>query len=193
MTTALLQTSWCGPHSTLSEPWNRQIAIDREAISFEQPRSGILAFGRAVLKPLVEYVKESVVKSSESLSPPLARRVAELAALQANWDGEGAEAVKPHVLADSVDFIKQLNHKSAGFQEPFLAPLYTGFIQLEWHSAKRSLELEATDGDWAAVGTEIAVTGERQYFTADCKRNNVERLKTFYDWVAGDELVWPSL
>jgi hypothetical protein len=147
------------------------------------------------IKPtsIAESLKGLAVNASSSLSPHLRQRISELAALESNWDGEGAKPVKPHVLADAVETLKRLSLLGAAFREPFIAPMFDGFVQLEWHSDKRSLDIEAVDKGWSAVGTLIGAGGNRHYYTGEFERNDFARIANFYQWILGEELIWPSL
>jgi hypothetical protein len=142
---------------------------------------------------IADSLKELAVAASSSLSPRLRQRITELACLETNWDGEGAKPVKPHVLADAVETLRRLSLLGAAFQEPFVAPTFDGFVQLEWHNDKRSLDIEAVDKGWSAVGTLIGAGGNRHYYTAEFERNDFTRIANFYQWISGDESIWPSL
>lgn len=142
---------------------------------------------------MAESVKKLALNASNSLSPQLHQGIKELANLKEDWDGEGAKPVKAHVLADAVDTLKQLSLLARVFHEPFVAPTFDGFVQLEWHGETRSLDIEAVDKGWSAVGTLIGADGNRHYYTAEFERNNFSQVARFYQWVVGDELIWPSL
>lgn len=142
---------------------------------------------------IAESVREVAVDSSAFLSICLRQRINELASLQENWDGEGAKAVKPHVLADVVETLRRLSRQPV-FREPFLAPTFDGFVQMEWHDEKRWLDVEATVKGWSAVGTAIGSDGNRYYYTADFERSDFAQLERFYHWLLSDGLLtWPSL
>ncbi len=152
-------------------------------------------YGVRGLKPvgIAESVKEIAFDSSSALSAQLRHRVGELANLKANWDGEGARPVKPHVLADAVETLKRLSLQTSVFREPFLAPTFDGFVQIEWHEEQRRLDLEAVEKGWSAVGTMVGSEDQRHYYTAEFERNDIAQLVKFYQWLLGDELIWPSL
>lgn len=161
----------------------------------EMPLRAVGAFGLApfMTTGIAEAVSHIVVGRSAELSPSLRQRIAQLSRLEANWDGEGTKAIKSYVLADVVEALKRFNLQPVPYREPFLAPTFDGFIQLEWHDKKRSLEIEAIDQGWSLVGTMIGNNGNRQYFTAECERSDFQTLEKFYEWFAGAELIWPSL
>ncbi len=152
-------------------------------------------FGGKDIHPrsIAESVKDLAVSASSSLSPSLRPRISELANLKADWDGEGAKPVKSHVLADAVETLKRLSLFAKDFHEPFIAPTFDGFLQLEWHGVKRSLDIEAVDKGWTAVGTLVESDGNRYYHTANFERNDFPQVAKFYQWFWGDELIWPSL
>ena len=134
-----------------------------------------------------------VVGRSVDLSPSLRQRIAELSGLKPNWDGERAKVIKPHVLADVIETLKRFAQGTDCFREPFLAPTFDGFVQMEWHDKKRSLEIEAVNQGWSCAGAMIGNDGNRHYFTAECERSDFQRLEKFYEWFVGAELIWPSL
>jgi len=140
-----------------------------------------------------EFVTQCVIARVAYLSPSLRQRIAELSALEPNWDGERAKAIKSHVLADVTEVLTRFSHRSDAFREPFLVPTFDGFAQMEWHDKKRSLEIEAVAQGWSLVGTAIGSDGERNYYTAECERSDFQTLETAYDWFVGVELIWPSL
>jgi hypothetical protein len=142
---------------------------------------------------IAEAVERRTVEAAASLPVQLRDRISELAALEPNWDGEGAKAVKPHVLADVVETLKRLSQRTDEFREPFLAPTFDGFVQMEWREGARDLEIEATEKGWSAVGIMLNRNSERYYYTAELARNDFAQLLRFYQWFSADELIWPSL
>jgi hypothetical protein len=152
-----------------------------------------LSFAPFTTTGIAETVSYIVAGRSAVLSPSLRQRIAQLSQLDVNWDGEGAKAIKPYVLADVIEALKRFSFQSIPFREPFLAPAFDGFIQMEWHDKKRSLEIEAIDQGWSLVGTMFGNDGNCHYFTAECERSDFQRLEKFYEWFAGAELIWPSL
>lgn len=142
---------------------------------------------------IAESVQRTVVETAASLSIQLRQKINELAALESNWDGEQAKPVKPHVLADVVETLKRLGQQTDVFREPFLAPTFDGFVQMEWREDKRCLDIEAVETGWSAVGTMIGSDGQRVYFTAEFERNDFAQVVNFYQWLYGSELIWPSL
>jgi len=140
---------------------------------------------------VAESVKRTAAETAASLSAQLRQKINELLALESNWDGEQAKPVKPHVLADMVETLRRLGQQTDNFREPFLAPTFDGFVQMEWHEKERSLDIEAVDKGWSVVGSEIGSDGLYHYHTAEFERNDFAPLLNCYKWVSGNELVWP--
>lgn len=134
-----------------------------------------------------------IVANAAGLPPALRLRVEVLSKLPQNWDGEGALAVRRHALADVIGALKIISESAGSLREPFIAPLFNGFLQMEWHDPKRSLEIEAKPGGWYLVGTVLPVDGKRVYFTSECERGNLQKLVPFYQWFVNAELLWPLL
>jgi hypothetical protein len=140
---------------------------------------------------IAQSVKSATVASAASLSAQLRQKINELVALKPDWDGEHAQPVNPHVLSDVVEILSRLSKQTDDFHEPFLAPTFDGFVQMEWREKTRSLDIEAVDKGWSAVGTEIGPDGQRQYHTTEFERNDLARLVKCYKWLSGGELIWP--
>jgi hypothetical protein len=141
---------------------------------------------------IAAYLAQIVIGRSAHLSPSLRQRIVELSDLRPNWDGEKAKVIKSHVLADVIEVLMRFARRAESFREPFLAPTFEGFVQMEWHDKRRSLEIEAVNHGWSLVGTTIGQEGKRDYFTAACERSGFQELETFYGWFLGAELIWPS-
>jgi hypothetical protein len=60
--------------------------------------------------------------------------------LAPNWDGYGAPAIDPAVIASSSSFVAKLPGNLA--PRPRVVPTANGMLQLEWHAGPKSLELE---------------------------------------------------
>lgn len=142
---------------------------------------------------IAESVKRTAVETAASLSAQLRQKINALVALESNWDGEQAKSVKPHVLADVVETLRQLSQRTDKFCEPFLAPTFDGFVQMEWRENNRSLDIEAVDKGWSAVGTEIGPDGQRHYHIGEFERNDFAQLMNCYKWFSGNESIWPLL
>ncbi len=63
-----------------------------------------------------------------------------LGELSPNWDGYGAPAIDPAVIAAVRSFVARIPHGLA--PRPRVVPMSSGMVQLEWHAGARSLELE---------------------------------------------------
>jgi hypothetical protein len=142
---------------------------------------------------IAESVKRTVVETAASFSVQLRQKINGLLALESNWDGEQAKPVNPHVLSDVVETLKQLSQQTDKFHEPFLAPTFDGFVQMEWRENKRSLDIEAVDQGWSAVATEIGPDGQRHYHLAEFERHDFAHLLNCYKWFSGHESIWPLL
>jgi hypothetical protein len=140
---------------------------------------------------IAESVDQIVMGRAAEFSPTLRQRITELLNLKPNWDGEGAKGIKVHVLADVIEGLKRIAGGLDYFREPFLAPTFDGFVQMEWHSERRSLEIEAVDQGWSYVGTVITNDTKRWYLTAVGERSDFQKLKKYYEWYEGSELIWP--
>jgi hypothetical protein len=141
---------------------------------------------------IADSVNRIVIGRSAVLSPSLRQRIGELSDLEPSWDGETAKPVKAPVLGDIVEFLRRLVQQTSAFREPFVTPTFDGFVQIEWHDKKRSLEIEAVGQGWSVVGSSTDKNGNRLYFDAECERSNFEQLGKFYEWFVGNELIWPS-
>ena len=142
---------------------------------------------------ITDTITRIVVDRSADLPASLRARIQELSELPENWDGEGAKAVKMHVLADIVEVLRRFSQRRGGLDTPFLAPIFEGFVQIEWHGPKRSLEIEAVSQGWSVVGTLHRADGGHSYFLGECGRSDFVKLQEFYEWLLGTELIWPSL
>jgi len=140
---------------------------------------------------IADQATETVFVISDQLSPKLRQRIIELAGLRPNWDGEGAKPVKLSALVNAVGLLSYLSQRSDDFRAPFLVPTFDGFVQIEWHCEKRSLDFEHVMSGWCVVGTMVGSDGTRHYYTQDCRSGDYARLKGYYEWFLGTELLWP--
>ena len=60
--------------------------------------------------------------------------------LEPNWDGYGAPAIDPAVIAAAEAFVARLPGNVGS--RPRVVPMANGTLQLEWHAGAKSLELE---------------------------------------------------
>jgi hypothetical protein len=66
-----------------------------------------------------------------------------LTALKPNWDGEGANRVKPEIIEAARDLISALPRSiKAKVKVPAVVPMRKGNLQFEWHDGPKTLELE---------------------------------------------------
>src|SRR5208282_331401 len=128
---------------------------------------------------IADSVNRIVIGRSAALSPSLRQRVGELSDLRPNWDGEVAKSVKAPVLGDAVEFLRRLAQRTSAFREPFIVPTFDGFVQIEWHDKKRSLEIEAVVQGWSVIGSLTGKDGNRLYFDAECERSDFGHLEKF--------------
>lgn len=66
-----------------------------------------------------------------------------LAALQPNWDGEGARKIDGRLIAAAREFVSRLPGRiKADVAIPAVVPMRKGNLQFEWHDGPRTLEVE---------------------------------------------------
>jgi hypothetical protein len=68
-----------------------------------------------------------------------------LAALEPNWDAQGARAIDPVIVEAARRFVHHLSADLIG--TPAVVPMAKGNLQFEWHEGSRSLELEIESRD----------------------------------------------
>jgi hypothetical protein len=68
------------------------------------------------------------------------RKLAELAALEADWDGEGAAATDPAVVADAEILADWLARRH--LPRPSIVPCRDGCLQFEWNAGDDGIELD---------------------------------------------------
>jgi hypothetical protein len=68
------------------------------------------------------------------------RELDRLAALEPNWDAEGAPPINPQIIQAARDFISRLPENIASI--PAVVPSGAGTLQFEWNEGPRTLELE---------------------------------------------------
>ncbi len=156
-------------------------------VQVKQPHWNGLTAGNAI----ADFVRATALEKARSLTDSLRRKMSDLAALEQNWDGEGAQPVKESVLADVAEALRRLRQGALTFREPFLAPTFDGFVQIEWGGRQRSLDIEAVETGWSAVGTVISPQGKRGYETGEFERNDFARFRRCYDWLCSNDALWP--
>ncbi len=67
-----------------------------------------------------------------------------VAALEANWDAQGAHPVKSAIVEAARELLSSLPRemKNNGTPIPAVVPMRKGNLQFEWHAGPRTLELE---------------------------------------------------
>lgn len=137
-------------------------------------------------------VRDIALRTARLLGDRLHHRICVLAALGPNWDGDRGEPVKSHVLAEAVETLRRLKWQfGRNFAEPSLVPTFDGFLQVEWHEKNRSLDLEAVNKGWSAVGTSKTPLGKNEYSEGEFERSDFDKIVRLYLWVTGSELLWP--
>jgi hypothetical protein len=71
--------------------------------------------------------------------------ISALNGLRPGWDGYGAPAIDPGIIASAHRLIKALPENLAF--RPRVVPMSTGNLQFEWHHGKKVLELEFESAD----------------------------------------------
>ncbi len=73
----------------------------------------------------------------------VSRELDRLAALEPNWDAEGAGSISSQIIQAARDFAKDLPENIVA--PPAVVPKAAGNLQFEWNDGPRSLELEVED------------------------------------------------
>ena len=84
---------------------------------------------------------------------PVRQGFARVAALEDNWDGEGARRIAPAMLERALKSLEQLLPRHAF--PPNIVPTHQAGIQFEWHRSGKDLEIE------------LAPSGETTYYYYD--------------------------
>jgi hypothetical protein len=130
-------------------------------------------------------------KQEPNLSPALATRLNALSTLKNGWDEGGALPISPEAVNAARNALRRVSLVRP-FQDPSIVPTFDGFLQIEWHSASRSLEFEYTPNEWSILGVASANTGDPRYYPASAPLVAVDELEKFYIWFSTGELIWPS-
>ncbi len=130
-------------------------------------------------------------KPESNLSPELAARLNELSLLKNGWDEGDALQINSEAVKDARNVLRRLSLVRP-FQDPSVVPTFDGFLQLEWHSAFRSLEFEYTPEKWSVLGVASVDKEQPIYNTASVPLTAAADLEQFYIWFSTDELIWPS-
>jgi len=77
-------------------------------------------------------------------------RVGQLIKLKKDWDSYGGSAIDEDCIGRAIDILKELidlrDRRNISLRVPFIAPLSSGGIQMEWEEGERYLELLLTPG-----------------------------------------------
>ena len=94
---------------------------------------------------VVQTVNDRWVESIPvSLAPLWYRELAEIAALEENWDGYGSPRVNPAALEMASRVLAEAQQLS--MPAPIIAPVSGGGINIEWSVSGRELEVEVLPG-----------------------------------------------
>lgn len=129
--------------------------------------------------------------TSNLLSEELKARLAHLKKLPAGWDGLGTAVVRPEALAQAEGVLCDLSSQFSPLEEPAIIPKCDGTLQLEWHAAERSLEMDLSEEGWEILG-EVATAAAPRFFTADVGSSAYAQLHPFYEWWIGQRSGWPA-
>jgi hypothetical protein len=141
---------------------------------------------------LSEALKAELFLDSVLIAAELAAKLRELLNLEQGWDGEDAQPVRVDALARAVLMLKNLKEElHSALVSPFVAPLFNGFVLLDWTSPRRTLEVEAEAKGWSVVGTLTSASGAKEYFSGRFEQDGAGVLK-YYKWFQGGELLWPT-
>ncbi len=155
---------WIGSNSLdSSSPRTRTYEIHIESMSVEP--TTVFAWGHQPSSWSAE-----VASSVDDLRPAF-QRITELASLQANWDGYGAEPPSALAYARALQLILTLNSQSIArgrFRVPFTsAPIADGGLQVEWKGPNARIEVQAApDGSFGYLIV-AGAPGDREYHEAD--------------------------
>jgi len=125
------------------------------------------------------------------LSPKLSGGLQNLRLLPAGWDGEDALAIEPEAIARAERILEKLASTYLNFKEPVVVPKYDGNLQIEWHSAERTLELEGTSGPWSVMGA-LRQNGDSIYLSGEMELQDWPLAEEYYLWWVERRLIWPS-
>ena len=103
-------------------------------------------------------------------------RLAELDALEENWDSYGSPPPSPKLIGDALAIVQRAERllgysQASPMPTPNVVPLSGGGIQIEWQTPVRELELEFSEGRLpVALAVDIATgkTSEGAFDAGDC-------------------------
>lgn len=88
---------------------------------------------------MVKHINEWQCEFDSAVNTQLKR----VAALQANWDAQGAYPVRPMIVEAARVLLSSLPREQKDVTPiPTVTPMRKGNLQFEWHTVPRTLELE---------------------------------------------------
>ena len=130
-------------------------------------------------------------RTAEHLDPR-EKRFVYLSTLETGWDGHAARAPDSAPINEARKLVTRLASTRSDFKEPAIVPTFNGSIQLEWHSAKRSLEFEFAGRTWDVLGVDNAKAMNPEFHEETISVETPEFLESFYSWFSKDLPEWPS-
>jgi hypothetical protein len=105
-----------------------------------------------------------------------------IAALERNWDAQGALRVDPAIVEAARSLVSRLpsDAKRGNGAIPAVVPMRKGNLQFEWHRGSRTLELEVEDSStihYLRYDPEVRIEDEDL-----CPINDSERLAGLIRW-----------
>ena len=76
----------------------------------------------------------------DASSTTVNRELDRIAALEKDWDSQGAHAIDSRIIASARDVVSSLPLSSGAI--PAVVPMRKGNLQFEWHDGPRTLEIE---------------------------------------------------
>ena len=99
-----------------------------------------------VVSAVIEW-PESALPANLDWWPAVTARLDELASLEPNWDGYGAESLSYDAARIAIGFLGAAAEWSDTLPAPFLTPIHAG-IQIEWDGPDTAIEIELrTNGE----------------------------------------------
>jgi hypothetical protein len=115
----------------------------------------------------------------------LFNRVGQLIALPKNWDSYGGNAINEDCVGRAIKILKHLvevrDRTSISLPVPFVAPLSSGGIQIEWEKDERYLELSLVpqDSDIEYFASDKTCAGE---LTLEGSLKSVKNFEELFFW-----------
>jgi hypothetical protein len=140
-----------GPYGVALDEWTRRRfgnsmiwAEGNDSVSSRRFRESMLS--RQAMASSIKPTNPPITENGRShLVDDIEADLRSLGQLSPNWDGYGAPAIDPAVIAAVRSFVARLPQELA--PRPRVVPMSNGMVQLEWHAGPRSLELEFESPD----------------------------------------------